>query len=101
MIFFIFLINVFISKKNFTFSKSSVYECGFESFSHSKENYDLKYFLVGILFLIFDIEIIFLIPLSLNFFYLNYYGFWLMFFFLFMLTMGFIFEWKKGALNIL
>ena len=74
-IFLLFLFNFFISKKKFLVSKNSVFECGFESFSYVKENYDSKYFLVGIIFLIFDIEIVFLIPLSLNFFFLNFFGF--------------------------
>ena len=65
----LFLLNFFLSPKNYIVLKSSIYECGFESFSSFKEDFDLRYFIIGILFLIFDIEIIFLFPISLNFFF--------------------------------
>lgn len=96
----LFIINFFFSSKNSMILKNSIYECGFESFSSFKENFDLRYFVIGIIFLIFDIEIIFLFPISINFFFFNFFGFWVMLFFIFILLIGFIYEWKKGSLNL-
>ena len=100
IVFVLFLINFLFSPKNYITLKSSIYECGFEGFSNFKENFDLRYFIIGILFLIFDIEIIFLIPISINFLFLGFFGFWLVFFFILILLIGFIYEWKKGSLNL-
>ena len=74
-VFFIFFINFFFYSKKYLISKNSIYECGFENFSNLNENFDLKYFIIGIVFLIFDIELIFLFPLSINFFFLGFFGY--------------------------
>lgn len=94
----LFLINFLFSYKKSIFFKKSIYECGFENFSFLNESIDLKFFIIGILFLIFDIEIIFLFPISLNFFFLGFIGYWIVLFFIVILIIGFIFEWKKGSL---
>ena len=75
IVFFLFVLNFCISPKSSVTVKSSIYECGFESFSSFKENFDLRYFIIGILFLIFDIELIFLFPISINFFFFGFFGF--------------------------
>ncbi len=94
----LFIINFLFSYKKSLFFKKSIYECGFENFSFLTENIDLKFFIIGIIFLIFDIEIIFLFPISLNLFFLGFIGYWIVLFFILVLIVGFIFEWKKGSL---
>ena len=79
--------------------KNSTYECGFEPFSDTRGKFDVKFYLVAILFIIFDLEIIFLFPWSISLVELGSLGFWSMMFFLLVLTIGFIYEWKKGALE--
>ena len=92
LIFILFLLNFFFYPKKYIIVKNNIYECGFENFSSFNEKIDLKFFIIGILFIIFDIEIIFLLPLSINFFFLGYYGFFIMLYFIFILTIGFIYE---------
>ena len=75
------------------------YECGFEAFGDARNSFDIKFFLVGILFLIFDLELIFLIPWALSLQKIGVLGFFSMIIFLVILTVGFIYEWKKGALD--
>ena len=79
--------------------KLSSYECGFEPFSDARSKFDVKFYLVAILFIIFDIEIMFLFPWAITLGKIGLYGFWSMIVFLFILTIGFIYEWKKGALD--
>ena len=79
--------------------KISTYECGFEPFDESRGRFEVKFYLVAILFIIFDLEIIFLFPWAMAFYELGEYGFWSMMFFLLVLTVGFIYEWMKGALD--
>ena len=79
--------------------KNSPYECGFEPFDESRGKFEVKFYLVAILFLIFDLEIIFLFPWAIAFNELGSLGFWAMMFFLLVLTVGFIYEWMKGALD--
>ena len=71
----LFVINFLFSYKKSVFFKKSIYECGFENFSFLNEGIDLKFFIIGIIFLIFDIEIIFLFPISLNLFFLGFFGY--------------------------
>src|SRR5579875_3510257 len=73
--------------------KLSAYECGFEAFG------DARYYLVAILFIIFDLEVAFLFPWAITLGKIGAFGFWSMFVFLFVLTVGFVYEWKKGALE--
>lgn len=80
--------------------KISEYECGFEPFDSAiRQPFTIHFYIVGILFLIFDVEIALLFPWSLLLFNLNWFGFWLMSFFLFLLTLGFVYEWKIGAIS--
>ena len=79
--------------------KVSTYECGFETFGDSRAPFDVRFYLVAILFIIFDLEIAFLFPWSIVLSSLPEVGFWSMMFFLFVLTVGFIYEWRKGALE--
>ena len=79
--------------------KNSPYECGFEAFEDSRMKFDVRYYLVAILFIIFDLEIAFLFPWAVALGEVGIYGFWSMMLFLGVLTVGFIYEWKKGALE--
>jgi NADH-quinone oxidoreductase subunit A len=79
--------------------KISPYECGFEPFENARAPFDVKFYLVSILFIIFDLEIAFLFPWAIVLPEIGILGFWSMMFFLLMLTVGFAYEWKKGALE--
>ena len=95
---FIFL-NFLFSPKNPDPEKLSAYECGFEAFSDSRMKFDVRFYLVAILFIIFDLEIAFLFPWAITLGNIGALGYWSMMIFLFVLTIGFIYEWKKGALD--
>ena len=79
--------------------KLSSYECGFEPFEDARGRFDVRYYLVAILFIIFDLEVAFLFPWAITFGDLGWFGFWSMIIFLGVLTVGFVYEWKKGALE--
>ena len=79
--------------------KLSAYECGFEPFTDSRMEFDVRFYLVAILFIIFDLEIAFLFPWAISLGSIGLLGFCSMMIFLFILTVGFIYEWKKGALD--
>jgi len=79
--------------------KLSAYECGFEPFGDARSRFDVRYYLVAILFIIFDLEVAFLFPWAVALGALGVFGFWSMMVFLAILTVGFIYEWKKGALE--
>ena len=79
--------------------KNSPYECGFEPFEDSRMEFDVRFYLVAILFIIFDLEIAFLFPWAISLGNIGIFGFTSMMIFLFILTIGFIYEWKKGALD--
>ena len=79
--------------------KISAYECGFNAFDDARMKFDVRFYLVSILFIIFDLEIAFLFPWAVAFKDISDVGFWSMMFFLFVLTVGFAYEWKKGALE--
>ena len=93
------VLNFLFSPKNPDPEKLSAYECGFEAFGHSRMKFDVRFYLVAILFIIFDLEIAFLFPWAVSLGSIGELGFWSMMFFLFILTIGFIYEWKKGALD--
>ena len=95
---FIFL-NYIFSPKNPDPEKLSAYECGFEPFSDSRIEFDVRFYLVAILFIIFDLEIAFLFPWAISLSNIGHLGFWSMMIFLLVLTVGFVYEWKKGALE--
>ncbi len=79
--------------------KLSAYECGFNAFDDARMKFDVRFYLVAILFIIFDLEVAFLFPWAIAFGQLGVFGFWSMMLFLAILTIGFIYEWKKGALE--
>ena len=79
--------------------KLSAYECGFNAFDDARMKFDVRFYLVAILFIIFDLEVSFLFPWAVAFRQLGELGFWSMMIFLAVLTVGFIYEWKKGALE--
>ncbi len=79
--------------------KVSAYECGFYPFEDARNKFNVRFYLVAILFIIFDLEIMFLFPWSIVLNLIGLLGFWSMMVFLFILTIGFIYEWQKGALN--
>ena len=79
--------------------KVSAYECGFEAFDDARSRFDVRFYLVAILFIIFDLEVAFLFPWAVAFENVGLLGFWSMIVFLAVLTIGFIYEWRKGALE--
>ena len=79
--------------------KLSAYECGFNPFGDARGKFDIRFYLVAILFIIFDLEIAFLFPWAVALREIGEVGFWSMMVFLFILTIGFVYEWRKGALN--
>ena len=93
------LINFISSPSNPDPEKLSAYECGFDAFDDSRMEFDVRFYLVAILFIIFDLEIAFLFPWALTLGEIGVFGFWSMMMFLAVLTIGFIYEWKKGALE--
>src|SRR5271169_5225542 len=79
--------------------KLSPYECGFAPFDDARSKFDVRYYLVAILFIIFDLEVAFLFPWAVSLGAIGMFGFWSMIAFLGVLTVGFIYEWCKGALE--
>ena len=93
------VLNFLFSPKNPDPEKLSAYECGFEAFGDSRMKCDVRFYLVAILFIIFDLEIAFLFPWAISLGNIGSLGFWSMMIFLLILTIGFVYEWKKGALD--
>ena len=79
--------------------KVSAYECGFNAFDDARMKFDVRFYLVAILFIIFDLEVVFLFPWAVTFKEIGAFGYWSMMAFLAVLTIGFIYEWRKGALE--
>jgi len=99
-------LSILILSLSFVFSiqkadpeKVSPYECGFDPFDDARSRFDIRFYLVAILFIIFDLEVAFLFPWCLTLHTTQSAGFWSMMIFLGILTLGFIYEWKKGALD--
>ncbi len=88
-----------VSKRNPYKDKLAAYECGFPAFSEARSKFDVRFYLVAILFIIFDLEIAFLFPWAVSLGAIGLFGFWSMVVFLGVLTVGFVYEWKKGALD--
>ena len=88
-----------IAKQKPDSEKNSAYECGFPAFDDARAKFDVRFYLVAILFIIFDLEIAFLFPWAVALGTIGEVGFWSMMIFLGILTVGFIYEWKKGALE--
>ena len=91
--------NFLASPSNPDPEKLSAYECGFDAFDDSRMEFDVRFYLVAILFIIFDLEIAFLFPWAISLGNIGIIGFSSMMIFLFILTVGFVYEWKKGALD--
>ena len=79
--------------------KVSAYECGFEPFDDARGRFDVRFYLVAILFIVFDLEMAFLFPWAITLEETGVFGFWSMMIFLGLLTVGFVYEWRKGALE--
>ena len=88
-----------LAVKNPDPEKVSVYECGFDPFGDSRQKFEVRFFLIGILFIIFDLEVSFLFPWSIVLTSLPLIGYWVMCVFLFILTIGLFYEWNKGGLE--
>jgi NADH-quinone oxidoreductase subunit A len=88
-----------LSKRNPYKEKNSPYECGFEAFDDARAPFDVRYYLVAILFIIFDLETAFLFPWAVVLRKIGWTGFWAMMIFLAILVVGFVYEWKRGALE--
>lgn len=93
------LASFIVSKQKPDSEKLSPYECGFEAFDDARSKFDVRFYLVSILFIIFDLEVAFLFPWAITLGKIGIYGFWSMMAFLGVLTIGFIYEWRKGALD--
>ena len=93
------LFSFVLAKQNPNSEKLSPYECGFEPFEDARVRFDVRYYLVAILFIIFDLEVAFLFPWAVALGDIGLFGFWSMIVFLAVLTVGFAYEWKKGALE--
>lgn len=93
------LASLVVGKQRPDSEKLSAYECGFEAFDDARRKFDVRYYLVAILFIIFDLEVAFLFPWAVALGDIGAFGFWSMVVFLGVLTIGFIYEWKKGALE--
>src|SRR3546814_10854423 len=85
-----------VAPQNPDSEKVSAYECGFEAFSDSRSKFDVRFYLVAILFIIFDLEVAFLFPWAVSLGGIGMLGFWSMMIFLGILNVGFVYEWKKG-----
>lgn len=93
------LVTMLFSRAKPDAEKLSPYECGFEPFGDARGEFDVRFYLVAILFIIFDLEVAFLFPWAISLGGIGEFGFWSMMGFLGILTIGFIYEWKKGALE--
>lgn len=88
-----------VAHKNPDPEKISAYECGFNAFDDARMKFDVRFYLVAILFIIFDLEVAFLFPWAVALKDIGAFGFWSMMVFLGVLTVGFVYEWRKGALE--
>jgi NADH-quinone oxidoreductase subunit A len=95
----ILVIPFIVAKRTPDAEKNSPYECGFEGIGQARNEFDVQFYLVAILFIIFDLEIAFLFPFAVSLGTIGVFGFWSMMVFLTLLTVGFIYEWKRGALE--
>ena len=93
------IVPILIAFRNPDPEKLSAYECGFNAFDDARMKFDIRFYLVSILFIIFDLEVAFLFPWAVSLGKIGLFGFWSMMLFLGVLTVGFIYEWKKGALE--
>lgn len=97
--FIFFFLSYIVATQKADTEKLSAYECGFDPFNDARNTFDVRFYLVAILFIIFDLEVSFLFPWCINIGNLSILAFWSMIIFLLILTIGFVYEWKKGALE--
>ena len=97
--FIFFIFSYILGPKKTYVEKLSAYECGFDPFDSARNTFDIRFYLVSILFIVFDLEISFLFPWCIIISKSCFFSYWSMVVFLFILTVGFIYEWKKGALE--
>ena len=90
----------FFAKFKPTNNKLKGYECGFDPFENARKKFDIRFYIVAILFIIFDIEVAFLIPWAVKLKTITDMAFWSVMFFIFILTIGLVYEWKRGALDL-
>jgi len=95
----LYLVSYTLSVKAPNTQKLSVYECGFEPINSTQSKFNIKFYLVALLFVLFDLEIVFVFPWAINLAHLGLFGYYSMIFFLGILTLGFVYEYKKGALE--
>jgi NADH-quinone oxidoreductase subunit A len=93
------LASMVIGKNKPDAEKLSAYECGFDAFDDARHKFDVRFYLVAILFIIFDLEVAFLFPWAVSLGAIGMFGFWSMVIFLTVLTVGLVYEWNKGALD--
>ena len=93
------LLGTILGPKHHYAEKDAPYECGFEAFENARMKFDVRYYLVAILFILFDLEVAFMLPWAVVFKELGTYGFWSMLVFIVVLTVGFVYEWKKVRWN--
>jgi len=98
--FIIFGLSYFLAAQIGGTEKLSAYECGFEPFEDARNTFDVRFYIVAILFIIFDLEVTFLFPWAIVLSTIGSFGFWIMIDFLVELTVGFVYVWKKGALDL-
>ena len=99
IVFVLLTLSYLVSPKKINVEKLSAYECGFEPFDESKKSFDIQFYIVGVLFLIFDLEVAYLFPWAVNLNSIGIFGFWTMIMFYFLINIGFIYEWQRGALD--
>jgi NADH-quinone oxidoreductase subunit A len=95
----IFFLSFFVANQIGGTEKLSAYECGFEPFEDARNTFDVRFYVIALLFIIFDLEVTFIFPWAVTLTSQSSFGFWSMVVFLLLLTVGFIYEWKKGALD--
>lgn len=95
----LFSLSYFLVLRSANFEKLAAYECGFEPFADARATFDVRFFLISILFIIFDLEVMYLFPWALHVRALGYFSLLSVYFFLLILTVGFYYEWFKGALD--
>lgn len=97
--FLIFSLSYLIAIQNPDSEKISAYECGFEPFEDARNKFDVRFYIIAILFIIFDVEVVYLFPWSVSLYATGFCGFWIMILFLIILTLGFLYEVVKKALD--
>lgn len=99
IVFVLLFLSYIVSPKNIDVDKASAYECGFDPFDEARKSFDIQFYIVGVLFIIFDLEIALLFPWAVVLKDIGLFGFWTMMIFFFLINIGFVYEWQRGALD--